>query len=67
MSSRWLRLLQRAGIGGLFLLLAGSIGWGTPDALQAQTADLGVVGGRLLGATRFQLAWLDWDAPRPCS
>lgn len=21
--------------------------------------------GRLLGATRFQLAWLDWDAPRP--
>jgi Tol biopolymer transport system component len=26
---------------------------------------VGVNGGRLLGATRFQLAWLDWNAPRP--
>src|SRR3954447_10838973 len=29
------------------------------------TADFGVAPGRLLGATRFQLAWLDWNAPRP--
>jgi hypothetical protein len=31
----------------------------------AQTADIVVAPGRLLGATRFQLAWLDWNAPRP--
>jgi hypothetical protein len=50
-------------------VLAGSIGWSAPDALQptarAQTADIAVAAGRLLGATRFQLAWLDWFAPRP--
>jgi hypothetical protein len=27
--------------------------------------DVPVAPGRLLGATRFQLAWLDWEAPRP--
>jgi hypothetical protein len=43
-------------------ILATSVSWG---AASAQTADIAVAPGRLLGATRFQLAWLDWDAPRP--
>jgi hypothetical protein len=44
-------------------ILATSIGWGAGAG--AQTADIVVAPGRLLGATRFQLAWLDWNAPRP--
>src|SRR5215472_12665676 len=43
-------------------LAATSVTW--PIA-QAQTADIAVAPGRLLGASRFQLAWLDWNAPRP--
>ena len=43
-------------------ILASCISWG---GAAAQTADIAVAPGRLLGATRFQLAWLDWDAPRP--
>jgi hypothetical protein len=43
-------------------ILATSVSWG---GAAAQTADIAVAPGRLLGATRFQVAWLDWDAPRP--
>jgi hypothetical protein len=43
-------------------ILATSVSGG---GAQAQTADVAVAPGRLLGATRLQLAWLDWDAPRP--
>jgi len=50
-------------------VLATSIAWDGLFAIQpaarAQTADIAVAPGRLLGATRFQLAWLDWNAPRP--
>ena len=50
-------------------LLATSVVWigrfDTDLDARAQTADIGVAPGRLLGATRFQVAWLDWDAPRP--
>ncbi len=50
-------------------LLAASVVWSGPfdadQAARAQTADIGVAPGRLLAATRFQLAWLDWNAPRP--
>jgi hypothetical protein len=50
-------------------LLCGSISWAnfleslgcTPSA----NAQVAVTSGRLLGASRFQLAWLNWDAPRP--
>jgi Tol biopolymer transport system component len=44
-------------------VLATSITWSAGAG--AQTADMVVAPGRLLGATRFQLAWLDWNAPRP--
>jgi Tol biopolymer transport system component len=44
-------------------ILATSVTWG--GGAGAQTADIVVAPGRLLGATRFQLAWLDWNAPRP--
>jgi hypothetical protein len=44
-------------------ILAMSVTWGSGAG--AQTADIVVAPGRLLGATRFQLAWLDWNAPRP--
>ena len=65
--------LARRVLPGLALALAGllatSVVWIAPLApnlsVQAQTADIGVAPGRLLGATRFQLAWLDWNAPRP--
>ena len=50
-------------------LLATSVVWTasveTQLTARAQTADMAVAPGRLLGATRFQLAWLDWNAPRP--
>jgi len=50
-------------------LLATSVAWGglsdTEQRASAQTADIAVAAGRLLGAARFQLAWLDWNAPRP--
>ena len=62
------RRLTRAGL-LVLLLVTSSIAWPgwlpMQPAADAQTADVGVVGGRLLGATRFQLAWLDWNAPRP--
>jgi hypothetical protein len=49
------------------LLLAGSISWGTVlEAMNSAPAAnaLAVASGRLPGAARFQLAWLDWDAYR---
>jgi hypothetical protein len=61
--------LLRAGALALALGVAGSIDasgpFTSPPTARAQPADIGVAPGRLLGATRFQVAWLDWDAPRP--
>jgi hypothetical protein len=63
--------LLRAGAAALALGLVGSFDWSgqssTAPTTSAHTADIAVAPGRLLGATRFQLAWLDWDAPRPMS
>src|SRR5215813_4124885 len=53
-----------AGAVALALSLLFAFDWGEAPA-SAQSADIQVAPGRLLGATRFQLAWLDWDAPRP--
>lgn len=51
------------------LLLCGSISSATlldgPGSAPAANAQVAVTSGRLLGASRFQLAWLNWDAPRP--
>ena len=51
------------------LLLCSSISWATfLEALgsaPSANAQVAVTSGRLLGASRFQLAWLNWDAPRP--
>jgi hypothetical protein len=59
----------RSVIASGILLLCGSISWATLlDALgstPAANAQVAVTSGRLLGASRFQLAWLNWDAPRP--
>jgi hypothetical protein len=60
--------LPRAAALAVAGLLATSFAWDgllvNQPAASAQTADIAVAPGRLLGATRFQLAWLDWNAPR---
>jgi len=57
-----MRVVPRAAVLAAAAIVVTSVSWG---GAAAQTADIAVAPGRLLGATRFQLAWLDWDAPRP--
>lgn len=56
-------------IAAAVLLLGSSISWATLltalGSTPAANAQVAVTSGRLLGASRFQLAWLNWDAPRP--
>jgi hypothetical protein len=64
-----MKAFVRAALGASSLLFASALAWPTAfnpiASVRAQTADVAVEGGRWLGATRFQLAWLDWNAPRP--
>ena len=59
-----LRLVS-CGAVALALSVLFAFDWGGDAPASAQTAEIAVAPGRLLGATRYQLAWLDWDAPRP--
>jgi hypothetical protein len=55
--------LIRAALAAASLLLSSALAWSSllssQPAARAQTADVAVNGGRLPGATRYQLAWLD--------